>query len=421
VPEKLVDSEIMMKPKDAEEILDEIRHASRFRHPKSVDTSTVDRLISSHWCNEEDLILAYNDLQNPDLDRVVVLFQLPFLMRLPDKWLKVRSEYGHPYIRFRTSEFAHSRTDTELTTEISEKPKRSQVLMSYQLWDRRRKLYIPYLEALNEPREVVKTKLKSSGFLNAVEFEQDLVKRVRLQTIQVLRDFIPTYRVICKDPFAFPPERVDRFFMMVKNGKVVIRDEITGAVTPQDKELQPIRDYSRNFTDLRNRLKEPWRPSIYETYLLEAARQVELGACNLAMVQIVMILDWFANEIIENHLIRKMRGALDFSPGAFDLTSEYLWEDERGRIVPSTEEKYLKYFPVIGISLTSKLVGDLREMIKHRNRIVHRSQAAPVDPAVALNTLEASMSIVRHCMDSLLKKNKRASDRQSPNAVSESD
>lgn len=408
-----------MKPKDAEEILEEIRHASRFRHPKSVDTSTVDRLISSHWCNEEDLILSYNDLQNPDLDRVVVLFQLPFLMRLPDKWLKVRSEYGNPYIRFRTSEFAHSGTNTELVGDATEKSNRTQVLMSYQLWERRRQLYIPYLEALNEPRQIVRTKLKSSGFLNAVEFEQDLVKRLRLQTIQVLRDFIPTYRVICKDPFAFPPKRVDRFFMMVKSGKVVIRDLVTEAPTLQDKQSQPTPDYSRNFSDLRNRLKEPWRPSIYETYLLEAARQIELGASNLAMVQIVMILDWFANEIIENHLLRKMKGALDFSPGAYDLTSEYLWENERDRIVPSTEEKYLKYFPVIGISLTSKLVGDLREMIKQRNKIVHRSQAAPVDPALALNTLDAGMSIVRHCMDSLLRKNKRSTDRRRAEAISE--
>ena len=166
------------------------------------------------------------------------------------------------------------------------------------------------MEALTEPRQVVKTKLKSTGFLNAVEFEQDLIKRLRLQSLQVLKDFIPTYRVTCRDPFAFAPERLDHFFLMVKNGKIVIRDLVSSGTVNQPKALKPPPDYSRNFTNLRNRLKAPWRPSIYETYLMEAARQIEVGAPNLAMVQIVMILDWFANEIIENHLLKKMKGAL---------------------------------------------------------------------------------------------------------------
>lgn len=395
-----------MTLKDSEEILEELKRASRFRHPKNVNTSTVDRLIDSHWCRNEDLVLAYTDLQSPDLDRAVVFFQLPFLMRLPDKWLKVRSEYGNPYMRFRPVTFSRS-SENQFTADSSESSNLTQVLMSYQLWDRRRQLYGPYLEALAEPRQVVKTKLKSTGFLNAVEFEQDLIKRLRLQSLQVLKDFIPTYRVTCRDPFAFAPERLDHFFLMVKNGKIVIRDLVSSGSVNQPKALKPPPDYSRNFTNLRNRLKAPWRPSIYETYLMEAARQIEVGAPNLAMVQIVMILDWFANEIIENHLLKKMKGALDFYSGAYSLTEEYLWEDKRDRIVPSTEEKYLKYFPVIGISLTSSLIGDLRTMLKRRNAIIHRSQAAPIDPAIAMDTLEAGMNIIRHCMDSLLKKNKR--------------
>jgi hypothetical protein len=36
-------------------------------------------------------------------------------------------------------------------------------------------------------------------------------------------------------------------------------------------------------------------------------------------------------------------GTLDFYSGAYSLTEKYLWQDERDRIVPSTEEKYLKF------------------------------------------------------------------------------
>jgi hypothetical protein len=395
-----------MKSKDAEDILGEIRTASRFRHPKNTATSIVDRLIGTHWCTEDDLVLAYNDLQQEDLDRVVVFYQLPFSVRLPDKWLKVRSEYGNPYIRFRRTKATSG--DADLHADTPKSKNFTQVLMSYQLWDRRRRLYTPYLEALSEPRGVVKTNLKSSGFLNAVEFEQDMVKRLRLQTTQVLKDFIPIYRVICKDAFAYVPDRVEYFFTMVKTGKVIITDPSTESSIDQDRRLQPSSDYSKNFSALRNRLKAPWRPSIYETYLLEAARQTELGAPNLAIVQIVMILDWFANEIIEDHILRKMKVALEYAPGVYELTHEYLWEDERGKIVPSTQEKYLKYFPVVGISLTPKLIGDLKQMIKHRNEIVHRIQAKPINSVLALNTLDAGMAIIRHCMDCLLAKNKRS-------------
>src|SRR5690349_10136932 len=142
-----------MTLKDSEEILEQLRLTSRFSQPTNVNTATVDRLIDSHWCSKEDLVLAYSDLQNPDLDRAAVLFQLPFSMRLPDKWLKVRSEYGNPYIRFRSVPISRSLA-TDFTPDPRESPNLTQVLMSYQLWERRRQLYGPYLEALAEPRQV---------------------------------------------------------------------------------------------------------------------------------------------------------------------------------------------------------------------------------------------------------------------------
>jgi hypothetical protein len=50
-------------------------------------------------------------------------------------------------------------------------------------------------------------------------------------------------------------------------------------------------------------------------------------------------------------------------------------------------------------------------MIKHRNEIVHRIQAEPINNVIALNALDAGMAIIRHCMDCLLAKIKRPVDK----------
>jgi hypothetical protein len=149
--------------KEAEKSFQAVKDASDFgRVPGS--TSIVDRLVDNGWCTEDDLVLAYEDLRKPDLDRVTVLFQLPFVLKLPDKWLKVRSEYGNPYVRFRPK---GSNGLSEEAIESNVPTNSTQVLISFQLWDKRRQQYTTYLEALNNPRGLVKTKLKSSGVLNA--------------------------------------------------------------------------------------------------------------------------------------------------------------------------------------------------------------------------------------------------------------
>src|SRR5687767_4831364 len=87
-----------MKTNTAEDVLDAIQQASRFGQPQNLPTTIVERLIEKTWCVEDDLVLAYRDLQTPAQDRAIALYQIPFAIRLPDKWLKVRSQYGNPYI-----------------------------------------------------------------------------------------------------------------------------------------------------------------------------------------------------------------------------------------------------------------------------------------------------------------------------------
>src|SRR5687768_16281469 len=115
--------------------------------------------------------------------------------------------------------------------------------------------------------------------------------------------------------------------MMVKNGRVVVRD-FSEAKSENPRPRKSF-DYSSNLTLLRRRLSLNRKPSIYETYLLEAARQIELGAYNLAIVQTVMTLDWFANEIIEDHFWGQLKGLLEHKRELFQLLFERMWETKK--------------------------------------------------------------------------------------------
>ena len=390
-----------MRQKDREEILEEMRSASKLGYAENV--SIVDKLINAEWCREDDLLLAYDDLQNPGFERVTIFLQLPFLVRLPDKWIKLKSTYGHPYIRFRhLNRIERQRNDSFLTNSNGQHT-RTQVLMSYQLWERKRQRYIPYLEAIKDNQPTIKTDLTSSGILNAERFELDVAKELLLQTIQVLINFIPIYRIACKDPFLFLPERIENYFMMVKTGRVVIRNFTESARFKKPALQEPV-DYSANLRGLEKRMKLDRRPSIYEEYVLEAARQIELGASNLAIVQVVMILDWFDNRIIAEHFFKPMKKSLENSPQIYKLAIGRMWEtkqNKKSRV--GTEEKFRKYLPAIGIDLTSKLKYDLSNLIKQRNEIVHRIQNEPIDCAVASDAVNIGMAIIQYCMENLLR------------------
>lgn len=393
-----------MKSKDREDILDEIRAASKFGYAENV--SIVDKLLNAHWCTEDDLLLAYEDLQKPGQDRVIIFFQVPFIVRLPDKWLRITSEYGNPYVRFTQASSDVKQKSPSLLSNFYGKLGRTQVMISYQLWEIRRQRYIPYLEALNTAQAFVNTKLTSRGVLNAGTFELDVAKRLLLQTGEIVKEFIPVYRVTCKDPFAHIPERLDNYFMMVKTGRVVIRD-LSESTNFKDTHSHGSQEYAKNLTALRRRLKLDRRPSIYETYLLEAARQIELGAANLAVVQTVMILDWFANEIIEDHLFGEIKRSFPHKPEMYKLAFERMWENEKNKHIRiGTGEKFEKYLPAIGVTLNSDLLGGLRKLIDLRDEIVHRKQVDPIENNVAEDIVDVGMNIIRHCMDSLLTRKK---------------
>jgi hypothetical protein len=63
-------------------MLDEIRLISEIGWTR--DVSIVDKLLEAHWCEQDDLICAYESMMIEDADCAVVFFQLPFLVRLQD-------------------------------------------------------------------------------------------------------------------------------------------------------------------------------------------------------------------------------------------------------------------------------------------------------------------------------------------------
>lgn len=116
-----------------------------------------------------------------------------------------------------------------------------------------------------------------------------------------------------------------------------------------------------------------------------------------------MILDWFANEIIEDHFWGQLKGLLEHKHELFQLLFERMWETKKDKkIRVSVEDKFTKYLPAIGITLTPKLREDLNRLIDTRNDIVHRVQTDLIEASLARHALDSGMEIVQHCMDRLL-------------------
>lgn len=423
----------MPKKLDTEAIIDEIRDNSRMGYPK--EFSIVDTLLEAHWCQEQDLALAYGILESSELAIAMACFQLPFVVRLPEKWIKLKSQYGFPYIHFRTTGTRVNTIDSSRKFDILSRKKygdterfinatlpndvyglltQTQVLISFQLWGKKLTMYDQYSEyqaLLQDPKLFENKKIyppkgtrSSSNPLTPQTFEIEVAKRLYKQTEVILKEFIPTYAVSCADPFAHMPKELTNYFVMTKPGRVVVRGLSSSAIAQQAQPYQAS-NYSQNLTALKQRMESERPPSIYEQYLLEAARQADMGACNLAVVQTFMVLDLFANEIINDRIIRQVRNSLMHVPEIATLTIERMWEKDE-RIWPSTMEKYKRFFPIADVKLPANLLNDLNKIRILRNRIVHRRQATPIESDVANKVVNTGFAIIRYCMGSLLEKNK---------------
>jgi hypothetical protein len=70
--------------------LDRIRNQSRYGYTRRSQISIVDRLLKAKWCEESDLLQAYKILKDSEESKSIVFFQVPFVIRLQEKWISMK-------------------------------------------------------------------------------------------------------------------------------------------------------------------------------------------------------------------------------------------------------------------------------------------------------------------------------------------
>lgn len=237
--------------------------------------------------------------------------------------------------------------------------------------------------------------------LSAETYESGLASRLHHESVRVMRSFIEAYSVLCRDLYAGLSSQLSNFFVMMKNGRLVVRpkhevinvdEQGTRTVVP------PIT--ARQFLKA---VAERSRFSDYERFLVDAIRHIDSGHANLAVVQAVMILDWFANTIIADQVIKPVRLRLQEKPVLQSFVVSKIWEsaNRKAKIRVRTLEKFKDYFPVAGIVLRAQLFGRLEAVISLRNAIVHQRQIEPLETERAYEALETAMLVVRESLSQL--------------------
>jgi len=140
--------------------------------------------------------------------------------------------------------------------------------------------------------------------------------------------------------------------------------------------------------------------SQYERFLVDAIRHIDSGNPNLAIVQAVMILDWFANTILAERLIKPIEQQLSRDPSVAEFVVGRIWESKgkRSQIRVRTIDKFKEYFSLIGMIVPPKLIAQLATVIALRNDIVHKRQVESVSEDLARNAIDTAIDIVRHLM-----------------------
>jgi hypothetical protein len=385
-----------------DEIGELLRHNSTIGYSNRINI--IDTLVADCWCSMDTLSFAYAAMRESDRPVIMALFELPYRVLLPQhKWLHVPAEYGNPYICFAPIAASTSNgngSDRKFNFH-------TQALVSFQLWGRRREFYEDYLAAIGSysmfnvhfvPSQA--SWLPNLSPLTPATYEAELTSRIYKETREVIKVFLKTYKVAARDPQAYLPVRFDSFFVMTKHGRVVV---VKGASRPEPPaQVELLSDHSGNFKRLTHMIRSGRQPSIYEQYLLEAARQAENGSANLAIVYTVMILDWFANELIHDGIVRPVERTLKHAGAIASLVRERLWESDspnsRFRTQVRTPEKFEKYLPTMGLELPTDLKAQLLEVIRIRNRVIHKTQTAVIERQVADHAVSVGMKVIEFCM-----------------------
>src|SRR5205809_6454964 len=113
-----------------------------------------------------------------------------------------------------------------------------------------------------------------------------------------------------------------------------------------------------------------------------------------------MVLDWFANTILSERLIKPIRQRLNVEPPVAEFVISKIWESrgKRSQIRVRTIDKFKEYFPLAGILVPPQLLVQLNTVITLRNDIVHKQQVDSVADDVAREAVITAIDVVRHLM-----------------------
>lgn len=390
-----------------ERVIDDIRRASRAGYTSSVDV--VDLLSSSGWSESADLCAARIFLKETDDLKAITFFQLPYRLAISGaKRFSVQWENGEPTLTFNTRAFGKGSGSEGLQNQLTDLQRiaeYTQVQIAFSLWGARRKYYEAYLNEISgsvghSRKHLVKAEAswRPGRPMTAETYESDLCSRLYHESVQIMKQVLRTYSTLARDPNVEPLEALPNFFVMAKNGRLILRPKHESA----ELEIRQIRSarHTVKAADLVDALANKSKFSQYEQFLVDAVRHIEGGNPNLAIVQAVMILDWFANTILAERLVKPIRERLSAEPVVADFVVGKIWESRgpRSQIRVSTIDKFKEYFPLAGIHVPPQLLAQLKVLIAVRNDIVHKRQVDSVAENVARDAVSTAIEIVRHLM-----------------------
>lgn len=393
----------------------------------------TERLLDARWCAQEDIDRAAAVLTSTDLPCVVVFLQLPYGLRLSENWFRI------PYPL--TSVYGFVRVTSTLTNEVERPPgtfdirfdsslsdtcqirngmlqndpygfvSRSQVLLSVQLWRRWAELYPRYLQVMERypDASLYDKKVVDASDLQpwtAANYQYKLVRRLRQEAVAILNFFLPSYRVSCLDHRAQNVEIVEKFFVMDQGLRVI---PLGRGRTLLQRDLRPFETPQYDDKKFLKRLAKRPTNTIYEEYLLNALRHVEIGLPELAVVQTVMTLEWFFTEIISDRVKRRLEATSGVLGPRFRrlIQLRVSFGEERTKLTDKIRD-YLDAIELPVFSTEPQLCNDLRRLVRLRNRTVHRLREARVSTEDARWSVTVGMRIIDATMMHLLNDRARA-------------
>ena len=370
--------------------LETIREESETKSGKQ----PVDTLLIRHWCAEEDLLSAASALSaDSEIDNAVVFFQLPHAIRFKPQWIPIPAKRGHPYAFFRTLS--------------NESDPRTQVLISFELWLPWQSLYRSYLARIGvEPKKSLsheRIKIRDTPtLLTPAVYEAELAGSLRRHAAQLFnRNILPSYRVVCRDPYAQAQKVLQCFFVMYKSGRIVLLGDNPNTPNSGRQARQPTDSTLLSGSEFKKWFRTRKEPSVYEEYILDGLRQVDLGFPELAVVQTVICLEWFANEVISQRLSSR---ASQIEERFSRLIFDNLWGKDgrlqRGGYV-TTWDKFRRYLPALGVSLSISILQEVGALFDVRDDVVHHLHKVKVDDErgrwavnVGLKTIAEAMTLI---------------------------